>query len=76
MLKPAHLPVDRTKTGFNAQKLLFDGSGGISGDLLTVCPSRLTNSLDGQRDCLRVTREEVCQDKKEASQKIRSQPDA
>ena len=74
-LKPAHLPVDRTKTGFNAQELFINGSGCIGGDLLTICPSRLTSSLDGQRDRLRVTREEVCQDKKEESRKIRSRPD-
>ena len=49
-LKPAQQPVSRTKTGFDAQELLVDGSGGISSDLLTVCLSRLTSGLDGQRD--------------------------
>ena len=51
-LKPAQQPVSRTKTGFNAQELLVDGSGGISSDLLALRPSRLPSSLDGQRDCL------------------------
>ena len=74
-LKPVHPPVGRTKTGLDAQKLLIDGQGSVGGNHLTVCPSRLTISLDGQRDRLRVAREEVCQNKKEASRKIRSQPD-
>ena len=67
--------MDRTKTGFNAQELFINGSGGIGGDLLTIRPSRLASSLDGQGDRLRVAGEEVCQDKKEESRKIKSRPD-
>ena len=54
----------RTKTGLDAQKLLIDGSGGVGGDLCAACPPYLMISLVGLSDCLRMAREEVCQDKK------------
>ena len=74
-LKPAQHLMGRPQTSLDAQKLLIEGPGGVGGDLLTIRPPRLAISLDSLCDRLRVAREEVCQDKKEASRKIRSQPD-
>ena len=47
MLKPAHQPMGRTKTGLDAQKLLIEGPGGVGGNLRTICPPCLAVSLDG-----------------------------
>ena len=58
----------RPQTSLDAQKLLIEGPGGVGGNLRTICPPRLAISLDGLSGRLRVAREEVCQDKKEASQ--------
>ena len=60
------------KTGLDTQKLLVDGHGGVGSDLRAICPPCLMISLDGLCDCLRVAREEVCQDKKETSQSQKS----
>ena len=74
-MKTAQQLMGRLQTSFDAQELLVDGQGGVGGDLLAICPPRLAISLDGSSDRLRVAREEVCQNKKEAKERIRSRPD-
>ena len=59
----------RPQTSLDAQKLLIEGPGGVGGNLRATCPAHLAISLDGLSGRLRVAGEEVCQDKKEASQK-------
>ena len=75
ILKTAQHPVSRPKAGLDAEKLLAKGPGGIGSDLRAFRPPFLAISLNSLVGGARVAREEVCQDGKEASQKIRSQPD-
>ena len=62
----------RPQMSLDAQKLLIEGPGGVGRNLRATCSPCLAISLDGLCDCLRVAREEACQDKKETGQSQKS----
>ena len=59
----------RPQTSLNAQELLAKGSGGVGSDLCAFHPPSFAISFNGLIGGVRMTREEVCRDEKEASQK-------
>ena len=60
--------MSRTKTGLDAEKLFAEGPGGVGSNLRTFCPPLFAVSLNGLIGSVRVTREEVCSNRKEKSQ--------
>ena len=58
----------RPKTGLDAEKLFAKGPGGVGSNLRTFYPPLFAVSLNGLIGSVRVTREEVCSNRKEKSQ--------
>jgi hypothetical protein len=61
--------MSRPKTGLDAEKLFAKGPRGVDGDLRAFRPPPFAIGLDGLIGSTRVTREEVCSNRK---QKIQS----
>ena len=67
-LKTAQHPMSRLKTGLDAEKLFAEGPGGVGSNLCTFRPPLLAASLNGLIGSARVTRVEVCSNRKQKSQ--------
>ena len=60
--------MSRPKTGLDAEKLFAKGPGGVGSNLRTFRPPLFAISLDALIGGARVTREEVCSNRKQKSQ--------
>ena len=60
--------MSRPKMGMDAEKLFAKGSGGVGSNLRTFLPPPFAISLDGLIGSARVTKEEVCSNRKQKSQ--------
>ena len=60
--------MSRPKTSLDAEKLLAKSAGGVGSDLFAFRPPSFAVGLDSLVGSARVTREEVCLDKKAKSQ--------
>ena len=67
-LKTTQHPMSRPKAGLDAEKLFAKGPGGVGSNLRTFHPAPFAISLDGLIGSTRVTREEICSNRKQKSQ--------
>ena len=60
--------MSRPKMGLDAEELLAEGPGGVGSNLRTFRPPLFAISLDGLIGGTRVTREEICPNRKQKNQ--------